>query len=242
MLAKAIDADAKLLHDIGLGALLHDAGHMELPARLLTKSGPLTKAEHEIFEQHCAHGVELTSKMQLTEGALRIIEQHHECVDGSGYPHQLKGEQITLGARIVSIANAYDELCNPADIATALTPSETLAQMFALKRAKFDDRLLQLFIKRLGVYPPGSLVQLSNELLGLVVAVNPAHPLRPNILVYDPNIPKDDALIVSLLHETDLKVVKNLRPAQLPRHVHQYLNPRKNVTYYFDPAQRAPGP
>ncbi|MDP1704298.1 MAG: HD-GYP domain-containing protein, partial [Sulfurimicrobium sp.] len=90
----------------------------------------------------------------------------------------------------------------------------------------------------LGVYPPGSIVQLSNEMLGMVVSVNSAKPLKPNVLVYDPDIPKDEAVIVSLEREAELNISKSLRPGQLPREVYQYLDPRKRVTYYFDPKKQ----
>jgi hypothetical protein len=106
--------------------------------------------------------------------------------------------------------------------------------MFAVKRNKFDAVALQAFIHCLGVYPPGSIVQLSNEMLGLVISVNPASPLKPNVLVYDPGIPKDEAVIVSLERENDLSISKCLRPGELQNEVYQYLNPRKQVTYYYD--------
>ena len=234
MLGKAADLSADEIQEIGLGAVLHDIGKTDLPYKIVTKTDPLTKAEHALMETHCELGMKQAAKLKLSRDAFSIICQHHECVDGSGYPLKLSGDAISVAARVVSIANTYDNLCNPINIANAITPSEALSQMFALKRAKFDDRLLMLFIKRLGVYPPGSLIQLSNELIGLVVSVNSEQPLRPNVMVYDPTIPKDAALIISLESESDLKVAKSIRPVQLSRQVHQYLNPRKNVTYYFD--------
>lgn len=234
MLAKAADLDTELTQQIGLGAVLHDIGKSDIPYRIVSKTDALTKAEQAMMEQHCELGVKQAVKLNISRDAMSIIMQHHECVDGSGYPNGLRGDAISHAAKVVAIANAYDNLCNPTNIANAVTPSEALSQMFALKRAKFDDRLLKLFIKRLGVYPPGSLIQLSNDMIGLVVSVNPEQPLRPNVMVYDPTVPKDSALIVSLEVENEMKVVKSIRPAQLSRQVHQYLNPRKNVTYYFD--------
>lgn len=239
MLSKAAELDAELIQQIGLGAVLHDIGKTEIPYKIVSKAEPLTKAEHTLLEQHCEFGVKQAVKLNISRDAMSIIMQHHECTDGSGYPNKLQGDAIALSAKVVAIANIYDNLCNPLNIANAVTPSEALSQMFALKRAKFDDRLLKLFIKRLGVYPPGSLIQLSNDMIGLVVSVNSEQPLRPNVMVYDPTVPKDSALIVSLEAESEIKVVKSIRPAQLSRQVHQYLNPRKNVTYYFDSSKKA---
>jgi hypothetical protein len=128
-------------------------------------------------------------------------------------------------------------LCNPVNIDQALTPAEALSKMFVVLKSKFDATHLQVFIRCLGVYPPGSIVQLSNDMTGLVLSENATKPLRPNVLVYDREIPQDEAIIVSLEHEPDLKIIRSLRPVQLPREVYEYLSPRKRVTYYFDPQQ-----
>jgi putative nucleotidyltransferase with HDIG domain len=218
-----------------MGAIFHDIGKLEIPPKILMKTEPLTKSEQSFFEMHCEYGLDIAGKAGLPKQVADIVIQHHECIDGSGYPGKLKAEKISPLSKIVSIVNVYDNLCNPHNLADALTPHEALSQMFAVKRNKFDAVALKAFIHCMGVYPPGSIVQLSNEMLGMVVSVNSAKPLKPNVLVYDPDIPKDEAVIISLERETDLNISKSLRPAQLPREVYQYLNPRKRVTYYFDP-------
>ena len=86
----------------------------------------------------------------------------------------------------------------------------------------------------MGVYPPGTLVQLSNNALGLVMAVNSSKPLKPTVLIYDPSIPKHEAVILDLEQEAELNIIKSIRPAQLPQQVFTYLNPRKRMTYYCD--------
>lgn len=234
MLCKAAELPPETMQQVGLGALLHDIGKAEIPYKVTNKTEPLTKAELNLLKMHCEFGLKMAAKLGLSPEVYSVIFMHHEYVDGSGYPKGLRDEQMSLAAKVVSIANEYDNLCNPVNIANALSPSEALSQLFALKRARFDDRLLRLFIKRLGIYPPGSLIVLSNDTIGLVVSVNTAQPLKPNVMVYDGAIPKEDALIVKLENDPDLKVVKSLRPAQLPKAVHQYLNPRKNVTYFVD--------
>lgn len=234
MLCKAAELPAETMQQVGLGALLHDIGKAEIPYKVTNKTEPLTTAEMKLLKMHPEFGLKMAAKLGLSPEVYSVILMHHEYVDGSGYPKGLRDEQILLAAKVVAIANDYDNLCNPVNIANALSPSEALSQLFALRRAKFDDRLLRLFIKRLGIYPPGSLVALSNDTIGLVVSVNTAQPLKPNVMVYDGAVPKEDALIIKLENDPDLKVVKSLRPAQLPRVVHQYLNPRKNITYFVD--------
>jgi hypothetical protein len=106
--------------------------------------------------------------------------------------------------------------------------------MFAQRRAKFDPKALQVMIRCLGVYPPGTVVKLSNDAIALVASVNPVKPLRPWVTVYDPGVPKDEAIMLDLEEEPDINITKALRPIQLPPEVYDYLSPRKRVTYYFD--------
>jgi len=141
---------------------------------------------------------------------------------------------MTPGARLISLINFYDNLCNPTDISKALTPHEALSYMFSQCRAKFDMRYLQLLIRSLGVHPPGSIVQLSNDAFAVVTSVNPKKPLRPWVLVYDEAVPKDEAIMINLEEDEGMRIVKSIRPALLSPKVAAYLNPRKRVTYFFD--------
>lgn len=219
---------------LGLGALLHDIGLMDIPDRVLKKTDELTHAENELRKLHCEYGVRMGQKAGLPGSVLSIIFQHHELADGTGYPKALKGETIHPLARIVSLVNYYDNLCNPTNIAKALTPHEALSLMFAQRRSKFDAKVLQVLIKNLGVYPPGSIVKLSNDALALVQSVNPKKPLRPWVLLYDPSVPKEEAIMLDLEQEPEINISKAIRPAQLPAAVFNYLSPRKRVTYFFD--------
>ena len=219
---------------LGLGALMHDIGLIEIPDRVLKKTEDLTHAEIELRKLHCEYGVKLGQKAGLPGSVLSIIFQHHELADGSGYPKALKADAIHPLARIVSLVNYYDNLCNPVNIAKALTPHEALSLMFAQRRAKFDGKVLQVLIKNLGVYPPGSIVKLSNDALALVQSVNPQKPLRPWVLLYDPDIPKEEAIMLDLEQEPEINISKAIRPGQLPAAVYNYLSPRKRVTYFFD--------
>ncbi len=234
MLARMLNINASGMRDIGLGALFHDFGKTDIPDAILLKTEPLTTSEQTFLERHCEYGLAIARKAGLTKPAQDIVMQHHEYMDGGGYPGKLAGDEITTLARLVTIVNTYDNLCNPVNPASALTPSETLAQMFALNRTKFDQEQLQAFIRCIGVYPPGSIVQLSNGMPGLVLSANPAMPLKPNVLLYDPEVPDEQAVIVNLGQVPDLRINHGLRPGQLPLSIHRYLNPRTRVTYFFD--------
>ena len=222
---------------LGMGALFHDIGRKQIPSSILRKAPALTAAEQQIYEMHCQYGFEIGQRLQLAPAVLAIIRTHHECFDGTGYPARLKGESIGLFGRIVAIANHYDELCNPANTVDALTPHEALSVMFAKLRSKFDPVLLKVFIRCLGVYPPGTIVQLSNGVTGMVATVNTAQPMKPMILTYDANIPKHQAILVDLARATQLNIARPIRPVQVPVEVHNYLSTRKRVSYYFDAGQ-----
>lgn len=241
MLARDLGVPQEAVTALGMGALFHDIGRAEIPSRILLKVEPLTQAELHLYEQHCDYGVTLGKRLGFSPPVLAVIHQHHEMFDGSGYPQRLKGESINLLARIVGLANYYDELCNPVNIANALMPHEALSLMFAKLRGKFDPRLLQLLIRRLGVYPPGTVVQLSNGAMAMVATVNTGQPMKPILVVYDESVPRDEAILIDLSLESDLNIAKAIKPALVPRHVYNYLSPRKRVSYYFDACQGQEG-
>ncbi|MDR1708096.1 MAG: DUF3391 domain-containing protein [Candidatus Accumulibacter sp.] len=237
MVAKALDFSAEETRLLGQGALLHDIGLMKVPTRLLKmRPDELTQAERELRAMHCEYGLRLGRELGLPEAVLRIIFQHHEMVDGSGYPLGIKGEEIALPARVVSLVNYYEKLCNPDDPAQAMTPHGALSLMFGQRRGKFDAAALQRLIQCVGVYPPGSVVRLSDDSLALVVSVNHARPLRPWVMIYDSRVPREEAVFLDLERETGLNIVGALRPAMLPPAAAAYLSPRRRVVYFFDAA------
>ncbi len=222
------------LHEIGLGALLHDIGKIELPDRMRWRDQNFSSAERRLFQEHVGHGLALAERMGLSPSVREIIGQHHEYADGSGYPNALIGERIAQGSRIVALVNQYDNLCNPGKPAAALTPHDALAVMFARMRAQFDPATMAIFIRMMGVYPPGSAVQLTDGRYALSVAVNAARPLKPRVLVHDPAVAPEDALVIDLEQQGQPGVQRSLKPAQLPRAVFEYLSPRKRMCYFFE--------
>jgi len=235
MLAKDLGFDAVVARDLGIGAMVHDIGLIDIPAMVLTKDpDDYNHAERSLRQMHVEYGGKIAAKLGLTPGALAIVTQHHEFIDGSGFPNRLKGEQMTEAARLVSLVNHYDNLCNPVNHKKALTPHQALSFIFAQRKSKFDAKALQLMIRSLGVYPPGSIVHLSNDMLATVTAVNPKKPLRPWILVFDEHIPKDEAMMINLEETPEITITKAIAPALLPPKAMAYLNPRKRITYFFD--------
>ena len=235
MLAKEAGFNPREMRELGEGALLHDIGKERVPTQILLKKTPWTAAERNFYQQHVVYGLEMATKLpELPAGALEVIAMHHETLDGSGFPARLAGARIGRFARIVTIANTFDNYCNRVNPADSMIPSEALSFMFKKERDKYDPGLMQHFIRCLGVYPPGSLVKLNSDAIGLVVSVNSAQLLHPTVMLYDPDIPKEEALLVNLADDLDLSVVATLRPASLSREVFEYLNPRSRISYYAD--------
>jgi putative nucleotidyltransferase with HDIG domain len=231
--------EAELL-DLGTGSLLHDIGKIELPDRVRHLDEDFTSAEIALYRDHVSHGVSHGRKMGLEPGALLVIAQHHEQADGSGFPQRLNVDRMTAAARIVSLVNRYDNLCNPALPARAVTPHEALSMMFAQGKHKFDATMLSAFIRMMGVYPPGSIVQLTDDRYAQVVMVNSTRPLKPRVLVHDPKVPRDEALVLDLEALPGLGIRRSLRASQLPPASHDYLAPRHRVSYFFDHAEPPP--
>jgi putative nucleotidyltransferase with HDIG domain len=228
-------SEAEML-DVGVGALLHDVGKLELPERVRLPDPQAAPADQALYREHVARGVAQGKRMGLTPGAMLVLAQHHEMADGSGFPQKLNVDRMTAAARIVALVNRYDNLCDPAVPAHALTPHEALSLIFAQTRSKFDASMLNAFIRMMGVYPPGSVVQLTDDRLALVTNVNSTRPLKPRVLLFDASVPAQDALHIDLERHVDLGIRRSLRPQQLQSDALQYLAPRQRVVYFFEPA------
>lgn len=234
MLAKELGYSSEEIKQIGIGCLFHDIGKIEIPRHIVNSTKILTRPEQNLLKQHCHYGAVIAKKIGLTDDAIKIVTQHHEYADGSGYPLQLKGSQISKLASVVSIVNTYDNYCNHVDFNKSMSPNEALSFMFSHQKHLFDARHLSVFIRCLGIYPPGTIVKLSNEMTGMVVSVNSGKPLRPCILLYDATVPKAEGIIVDLLHEAELTVTGSMKPKDLPLEIYNYLSPRKRMSYFSD--------
>jgi putative nucleotidyltransferase with HDIG domain len=239
LLGKALGYDATQLSELGLGALLHDIGKLALPERLRWADPNFNNAERHLHQEHVARGIEFANAMKLPIPVQRAIAQHHELADGRGYPNKLVGEAISPLARIICLVNHYDTLCNPANPSQAITPHEALSLIFAQMKKQFDMAVLMPFIRMMGVYPPGSIIELTDTRLALVVSVNSSRPLKPHIIIYDAHVPRDEALVIDLEDMPDLGIRRSLKPLQLPKAAFDYLSPRNRICYFFERARSA---
>lgn len=236
ILAKGLGLRREVFEAAGMGALLHDIGTTRIGPAVL-QSAKRTRPEESLYRLHGEYGLQMVGR-HVPPAVRVIIREHHECMDGSGFPAGSAGKQINPLARMVAIANRYDNLCNPHHLRDALTPAEALSQMYARESARFDPFMLATFIKELGVYPPGSFVRLSTDSIAIVVAVTPGNTLKPTILVFEAGVPRRDALVLNLAETDDVSIEEVLKPATLPKDVVQYLNPRMNLAYFAHRAGR----
>ncbi|HET7795352.1 MAG TPA: HD domain-containing phosphohydrolase [Rhizobacter sp.] len=234
LMGKTFGLSAAEMVDLGVGSMLHDIGKIELPERVRHREEHFTPAETQFYQEHVAHGVTLAKKMSLKPGATLVIAQHHEHADGSGFPLKLNSDRMTTAARIVSLVNRYDNMCNPHVPSRALTPHEALSLLFAQGKNRYDTAILGAFIKMMGVYPPGSVVQLTDDRYAMVVSVNSARPLKPRVMVHEPRVPRDEALILNLETDPRLGIRRSLKPQALPPESLEYLSPRPRVAYFFE--------
>ncbi len=231
LVGKKVGLTQNELADLAMGALTHDAGKVQVPPQIL-KNPNRKKHEEDFFRQHVMFSVQLAATSgAFSKEALAMIADHHEAANGTGWPRGRR--EASRAARILATVNRYDNLCTPEAIGVEpLMPAEALARMFRIEGAQFDPALLGALIKLLGVYPPGTVVQLSDSSLALVVAPGP-DSLRPQVLVYTPEIPKDEAPTIELHTEPDLKIIEAIRPSTLPPDVLGWLNPQQRLSYFF---------
>ncbi|HHX8659843.1 TPA: HD-GYP domain-containing protein [Vibrio diabolicus] len=234
MIGRANGYSAAQLKELSFSALFHDIGKIKIPTAILRKQAPLTEPEINYLKLHTKYGVDLASQIEgFPEVARVVIAQHHELRDGSGYPKGLKGDEINEFAQIIAVANAFDNLCHTPIVSEQKIPYTALSHLYKNCKHLYKEENLNILIKFMGVFPPGTVVQLSNNMVGLVISVNASHLLFPNVLVYDPSVPRTQAPIIDLASK-DIKIVNAIHPFKLPEKIKEYLNPRSRISYFFD--------
>jgi HD-GYP domain-containing protein (c-di-GMP phosphodiesterase class II) len=234
LLGKALGLSQVHMLDLGMASFLHDIGKIKLPDRVRWFDGSFTTAEAKAYQEHVWQGVQVGKSMGLSETAVLAIAQHHEMADGSGFPLRTQGEDLILIGQILALVNRYDNLCNPTRASTAHTPHEALALIFSQFKPRFNPTVLGAFIRMMGVYPPGSVVQLADERYAIVVSVNASAPQKPAVVVFDATTPPHGALILELEHAPNVSIRRSIKPSSLPRDAGDYLAPRQRIAYFFE--------
>lgn len=193
IMGKSLGLDNKNLHRLGLGAILHDIGKGKIPTEILFKPGPLTDEEYNIMKNHTTYGYEIiTSISNLDTITADIALQHHERWDGRGYPGRLKGNNINIFARIVTICDIYDALTSNRVYRGRILPHEAAEYIISNNGVIADPALTKYFVQNVAVYPVGAIVLLSTGEIGRVSQVHDSMPLRPVIDVFGHRDPKQN--------------------------------------------------
>jgi len=233
LLAKNLDITDEDAVVLGMSAILHDIGKRQISDKILLKKDPLSVRETAIYQTHVLLGMNMLRDVAVPRKILTLISQHHEFADGTGYPKGLHCDQIDPLAHILIIANMYDNLCNPSNPALTKTPYEALSVMFAQQRHQFDQTILRRFIKCLGIYPPGSVVRLSDQKLATVLSTNPQQPLRPFIQMLSDDR-EEEGDIIDLREALDINIIQCLKPEQLPNLLQNRLRLKQRTSYFLD--------
>ncbi len=170
------------LETIGLCGMLHDIGKTKIPDEILNKPGRLTRIDFDIMKQHSVFGKEILDEQQ---GVHKLIKDtayfHHERIDSKGYPEQLSATYLHQFVRMVSIVDVYDAITSTRSYKTGSPAFDALKILYSERDKHFDSELVEAFIRMVGVYPPGTLVEMTNGEVGIVVSANTDSRLRPKV-------------------------------------------------------------
>lgn len=185
--SRALGHDRQTINEIGVGALLHDVGKMKVPEAILNKEARLTENEFVLMKSHVVHSSLILSQTEgITQAALDVAGQHHERYDGTGYPHGLKEDEISLYGQMAAIVDVYDAITSDRCYHKGMEVADALRKLFEWGKYHFNNELVHTYIRTVGIYPVGSLVKMESGLLGVVAKSNPGSLMVPVVrIVYD---------------------------------------------------------
>ncbi|MBW7469575.1 DUF3391 domain-containing protein [Marinobacter sp. M216] len=172
-----------LLNHLGLGCLLSQVGKCAIPRELLNREGQLSSEEYSQYREYVSKGVEMLSDSGLSRAVLSVVQGHRERHNGSGFPEGIRGDRIPLLAKVAGIAEFFESLIGPRDASSPMTPDKAVALLYDMRNIEFQEDLVESFIQAIGIYPTGSLVELTDGQRGIVMSHSPERRLWPRVMV-----------------------------------------------------------
>jgi putative nucleotidyltransferase with HDIG domain len=209
------------LQSLAIGALLFDVGKMRLPEKLINNTQRYNQYEFKLVKQHVQHSIDIVHSIgSISEDVIEMVRTHHERHNGSGYPAGLSGNTIPIFGRIAGIVDCYDAIISERPFAYAMSPHNAVKKLYEWRNIDFQAELVEQFIQVVGIYPVGTVIELSDGRVGVVYAQNRVWRLRPQImLILDQNkTTYSDFDIINLMTETSdangkpLDIVRSVEP------------------------------
>jgi len=183
--AKYLDLEKGIIQELTLGAFLHDIGMTLIPLSLLNKPSELTAKEQKVIHNHVALGLNvLEDSADISHIAISMLKEHHERLDGSGYPKQLKGDDMSKFGRMIAIIDSYEAMTSDRPYRKGVPPINAFKSLMSEAPHLYDEELVEKFIQCMGIYPVGTLVKLTSGKLGLISRLNKQKPLHPFVRVF----------------------------------------------------------
>ncbi len=209
------------LRNLAMGLLLMDVGKVKITDDILTKKGTLSSEEFDEMKNHVYYGVNLLRNTpSINETIINVVLTHHERFDGSGYPGGLTGKEVPVFGRIASIIDCYTAMTGNSVYRTAIAPHKALQTIYNWRNKYFQDELVEQFLQCLGVYPTGSLVEMSSGQVGMIMSQNRVQRFKPKIMLLldEDKKPYDVSKIIDLTVDVtdasgiELSIISGLPP------------------------------
>ncbi len=172
------------IQELTLSGFLHDIGKIKIPDEILHKPGRLTEQEMTVMRDHVYYGIKVLKEMGIPESIIRTVSEHHERLDGYGYPDGLRGDELSLFGRMICIVDTYDAITADRCYKAGMSSKKALQILLKDSPSKYDEALVKQFVKCVGVYPVGSLVKLDNDNVAMVLMQHKEHPIKPVVKAF----------------------------------------------------------
>lgn len=226
LVGRELDLEPADLNVVGMAGLLHDIGEQRLPSQIRLKTEPLTRAEKSLFELHPLYGKEMLQGLRgMPCGVADIVAQHHECMNGTGYPRRLTDEQLHPLSKIIRVVDEYQYLTNPREAHLRLHPNQALAELYVKRQQQLSVKVIIALVRVVSVYPPGTLVELTDGSIGIVLYTSASARLRPVVMAYEERASELVTRLVDLDEERELCICRVVGPAELSPHLVERLTP-----------------